>query len=90
MNPAAPVSDEHPIDRYIVLRRAKAPRYSKQALADEAGVSRVAIYRVMSGDDAVSIDLLEKIETATGGLVTAVELLAAWKAVRERKAAATT
>lgn len=89
MNPEAPRSDEHPIDRFIAKRREKDPRYSKQALADEAGVSRVAIHRVISGDDAVSIALLEKLEVVMAGEVTSVELLAAWKATRERHKAAT-
>jgi transcriptional regulator with XRE-family HTH domain len=74
--------EPHPIDRYIAERREAEPRYSKQALADEVGVSRNAIYRVMSGDDAVSTDLLEKIEAATG--ISSVDLFAAWKAARDK------
>jgi len=77
---------EHPIDRYIAKRKETDLRFSKQALAEEIGVSRNAIYRVMSGDDAVSTDLLEKIEAATG--ISSVELFAAWKAARDQLKAA--
>lgn len=80
----------HPIDRFINGRRQTDPKFSKQALADLVGVSRTAIYRVINGDDAVSTDLLEKIETATDREISAVELFAAWKAARERHKAATT
>jgi predicted transcriptional regulator len=86
MTDDAPRSEEHPIDRYIAQRRVTDPRYSKQALADEAGVSRVAIHRVISGDDAVSIALLEKLEAVMAGTVSSVELLAAWKRAREPQA----
>lgn len=89
MNAPAHPSDEHPIERFIAKKRETDPRYSKQALADQAGVSRVAIHRVISGDDAVSIALLEKLEAVMAGEVTSVELLAAWKAARDRHRAAT-
>lgn len=84
MQTAAATENDHPIDRYIAKRQAKNPKFNKQALADLIGVSRVALYRVMSGDKAVSIDLLDKIEAATDGEIDSTELYLAWKAARAR------
>jgi predicted transcriptional regulator len=74
-----------PLLSYIERKREAEPRYGKQTLAEEAGVSRNAIYRVLAGDDAVSTDLFEKLEATTG--ISAVELFAAWKATRDRRGA---
>lgn len=90
MNTETTPAEQHPIERYIAARRVSDPKFSKQALADQVGVSRLALYRVINGDDAVSTDLLEKIETATDREITAVELFTAWKAARDRLKAATT
>lgn len=89
MQPDADTPRVHPIDRFIAERREADPKFSKQALADLVGVSRNAIYRVINGDDAVSTDLIEKIENATGGAIGAVELFAAWKAARSNRTPAT-
>jgi predicted transcriptional regulator len=71
----------HPIDEYIAERRLTEPRYSKQALAEEVGCSRNAIYRVMTGDAAVSLDLLKKISATTG--LSLVDLVGAWEAAQK-------
>lgn len=83
-------SCEHSIDRFIAARRASDPKFSKTSFAELVGVSRGAIYRVIRGSDEVSTDLFEKIERATDGALTAINLFAEWHAVREsaRKAAA--
>lgn len=89
MQPEVDTPRVHPIDRFIADRRVSDPKFSKQAFAALVGVSRNAIYRVIHGDDAVSTDLLEKIEKATGGAIGAVELFAAWKAARAHRTPAT-
>lgn len=68
------------IDWYIGQRRAAEPRFSKIAFAEMCGVSRGAIYRILSGDTAVSTDMFHKIEAATGGAIKATALFAEWDA----------
>jgi len=51
------------------------PKMTVKALAEAAGVSRQIIYRILNGQGNPTIDTAVRIETATGGQVTANELL---------------
>lgn len=63
------MSKKHPLIKYL-----KAERVTLGDFAKNAGVSRMAIYRAIKGENT-TIDLLRKISEATGGKVSVVEIV---------------
>ena len=60
---------EHPLVAY-----AKGKSISLASIAEKASCSRMTLYRVMRGENSTT-DLLQRISEATGGAVSAAQLL---------------
>ncbi|TXL72535.1 helix-turn-helix transcriptional regulator [Vineibacter terrae] len=57
-------------------------REKQAAFARRAGLSRAQLSRVLSGKRPPTVDVVDKVEAATNGVVTANDLFAAYRAAR--------
>lgn len=79
--------EPHPVDAYILRRKAEDPGFTKQKFCDEIGFGPTQLWRMISGDDNVGISIFEAIERVTGGELTAVDLFSRYQERRRERAA---
>jgi len=66
----APEQNTTPLQKWL-----NANKMTKTDFAKAAGVSRMHLWRILNGDNSLSVSMLEKVSIATDGKVKVAELL---------------
>lgn len=61
----------HPLKDWLAKQ---TPKRTMKGFAEELGVHDITLRRLVNAEDSVQRDLFEKIQVATGGELTAVDL----------------